>query len=280
MQPPSAQVQREWVLCAIAAAGARFLPVPLADDVVKDRATRTAVARTWRARGLEPAPDVIAVLSGDTTGALTAIRRAAARLPLTLAIFPFRKARLVLTAVQGVSGDLLQVLLLARSVDRCLAAGWFDVDDDAERLRRAHLIRQAHDRAVHGADLRALRLALGSALRQVHGLPRQARDFARQTFGGGFLVARSADPVIATEPITGLITEPAAEPITGEGEPRAGGGRPLGTGADRVQEVLKRPDSVRILADLDARFDAALIALSPGGPNPTPALSPPSTTAD
>ena len=262
LPPPSAQVQREWVLCAIAAAGSRFLPVPLADDLVKDRATRTALARTWRARGLEPAPGVIAVLSGDTTGALTAIRRATARLPLTLALFPFRKTRLLLTAVQGVSGDLLQVLLLARSVDRCLATGWFDVDDDGERLRRAHLIRQAHDSAVHGADLRALQVALGGAWRQVHGLARQARDFARGTFGGRFPPARSADLVID------------------DGEPRPGAGPPLSTGADRVQEVLRRPDSVRILAELDARFDAALIALSPGGPQRTGPLSPPSSTAD
>lgn len=277
LPPPSAQVQREWVLCAIAAAGARFLPVPLADDLVKDRATRTALSRTWRARGLEPAPDVVAVLSGDTTGALTAIRRATARLPLTLALFPFRKTRLVLTAVQGVSGDLLQVLLLARSVDRCLASGWFDVDDDGERLRRAHLIRQAHDSAVHGADLQALRLAVGAALRQVHGLTRQARDFARRTFGAGFSSTRSAELVIA------------------EAEPRPGAEEPLRTGADRVQEVLHQPDSVRILAELDARFDAALTTLSPGGPQPTApqptapqptaprptgAFNPPSSTGD
>ena len=48
------RLQREWVLCAIAAAASRFIPVPLVDDLVKERAVRTAVSRTWRAHGRPP----------------------------------------------------------------------------------------------------------------------------------------------------------------------------------------------------------------------------------
>jgi hypothetical protein len=252
VQPTSPQLQRERVLCAIAAAGSRFIPVPLADDFVKERATRTAVARTWRAHGRPPAPEVVAALSGDTTGTLTALRRTLRRLPLVLLLYPFRKLRLWLAAVQGVSGDLLQVLLLARAVDRCLAAGWFTGTDSAELLRQAELVRRAHDQAVHGADLHALRLALGAAFRQVNGLSRQDRDFARQASGWSAPEPDGAGPVLGGT---------------------AGSG--LGDGADRVEAVLERPESARVLADLDARFDAALASLGPrcttppGGPAPS-----------
>ena len=267
---PSAALQREWVLCAIAAAGSRFLPVPLADDLVKDRATRTAVARTWRAHGRTPAPGVVAVLSGDTTGTLTSLRRTLARLPLTLLLYPFRKLRLWVTAVQGVSGDLLQVLVLARSVDRCLASGWFDLEDERELRRRARLVRRAHDRAIHGGDLRALQLALGAAVRQVRGLSRQARGFARDAFG------RRAGPIDGRAPVTAEV--PDAGP---------GGLRSVRDGAEQVEAVLGRPESLRILGEFDARFDAALAALSGAGPAPSsgrddggdPAVTPPSAKA-
>lgn len=241
MREPTSQLQREWALCAIAAAGFRFVPIPLVDEFVKERAVRTAVARTWRAHGRPPAPDVVAVLSGDTTGVVTTLLRWLRRLPVALVLFPFRKFRVLLTAARGISGDLLQVLLLARAVDRCLSAGWFTGHDHDELLRQADLVRRAHDQAVHGADLRTLRLALGLVFRQVHGLPRQARVFARQVFG------RSGPPPDGSMPVDGGL---------------AGGAGYLEDGADQVQAVLERPDIARILADLDARFDAALAVLS------------------
>lgn len=237
-RPPALQVQRECALCAIAAAGSRFIPLPLVDDLVKDRATRTAVARIWYARGRAPDAEVVAILCGDTLGTLAALGRGLRRLPLIVVLFPFRKVRLLLTAVQGVSDDLLQVLLLARVVDRYLAAGWFDVDERAELLRRARLVRRAHDRTVRGADLRTLRLLLGSALRQISGLTRQARDYARQAFG------RSAPAPDGTTPVPGTDREQ------------------VGSGADRVQAVLGGPEALRILHEFDARFDAALAALA------------------
>ena len=45
---------RDWALCGIANAAARFVPVPLLDDVVRGRATRLAVTRTLKAHGREP----------------------------------------------------------------------------------------------------------------------------------------------------------------------------------------------------------------------------------
>lgn len=259
-QPTSPRLQREWVLCAIAAAGARFIPFPLADDFVRDRAVRTAVARTWRAHGRPPAPEAVATLSGDTTGTITWLRRALRRLPVVLLLFPFRKLRLLLNAVRGVSGDLLQVLLLARAVDRCLAAGWFASTDSGELARQAGLVRRAHDRAVHRADLRALRLALGLAFRQVNGLSRQARDFARQAFGWS-----------APEP-------DGAAPVGDEGGPTPVGER-LRDAADRVEAVLERPESARILAELDARFDAAMASLTPRGTTSPDRSAPPQGSA-
>ena len=250
------QLRREWALCAIAAAGARFIPVPLADDLVRDRAVRTAVSRTWRAHGRPPAPAVVDALCGDTTGTLTSLRGYLARVPLRIAMFPFRTVRLLFTAVQGVSEDLLQVLLLSRSVDRCLGAGWFDVDDEREQIRRARLIRRAHDQAVRGADLHTLRLALGSAFRTAGGLSRQAPDFAREVFGRARRISDGGSPVTGSGSATQQIQ---AEQLRAE---------QLRAGAERLEAVLERPESARILAELDARFDAALAAIIPAGPVP------------
>lgn len=177
------------------------------------------------------------------------LSRSLKRLPLTLAMYPWRKVRLVVTAVQGVSGDLLQVLLLARAVDRCLASGWFTGTDHDELVRQAHQVRQAHDLTVHGADLRTLQLALGSAFRQVSGLSQQAHALADRAFG------RSTP-----EPDDALPVSTTSDEQTGV---------PLVAGADQVEAVLDQPEMQRILADLDARFDAALVALARRPPDVT-----------
>jgi hypothetical protein len=178
-----ARLQREWALCALAAAAARFVPVPLLDDVVRQRAIRTAVARTWKAHGKTSAPDVVGVLCDDTRGVWHGMAVSAAGLPATLVLYPVRKAVRVVTSVRGVGRDLAEVLLLARAVDRCLRAGWFATADGPELLHRAALVRSAHEQVVGTADLRVVEHAFRTALRQVGGLRTQGADFARRTFG-------------------------------------------------------------------------------------------------
>jgi hypothetical protein len=228
------RLQREWALCALAAAAARFVPVPLLDDVVRQRAIRTAVARTWKAHGKAAAPDVVGVLCDDTRGFWHGMAVSAARLPATLVLYPVRKAVRVVTSVRGVGRDLAEVLLLARAVDRCLRAGWFATSDEHELLRQAALVRDAHEQVVGTADLRVVEHAFRTALRQVGGLRTQTADFARRAFGKD-----TADPV----------TDGRAFEAAGDG---------VELGAARLRAALARPDVESAVEGLDRRFDAVL----------------------
>jgi len=240
---PAARLQREWALCALAAAASRFVPVPLVDDVIAERAVRTAVVRTWRAHGRPDAPEAIDVLVADTRGFWGGLAASAARLPLTLALYPIRKPVRMVRAVRGVGRDLAEVLLLARWLDRCLRAGWFATTDRAELQRQAHLVRRAHEQTVTTADLRVLEHALRSGLRQVGGLRQQATAFARRSFG-----------------------RDAPDPLTSATGPDAPVEPGVEAGAREVEAALARPDVEGALAGLDRRFDAALGALAPAVP--------------
>jgi hypothetical protein len=245
------RLRREWALCAIAAAGSRFVPVPLLDDLIKDRATRTAVDRTWRAHGRPATPRVIDVLSGESGGWAGDVARAVARLPVTVVLYPWRKAVRVATAVQGVSGDLVRVLLLARTVDRSLTSGRFAGSDPKAWEDEARRVRRAHDAATAGLDLRVLEHAMGAALRQVKGLRQQAEVFARRRFGraGG---TPSADGTTGA----GAGVDDAMSPGT-DPDDAAAGDRVV-AGARVIESVLAQPEVVALLATLDARFDAAI----------------------
>jgi hypothetical protein len=244
-----ARLQREWALCALAAASARFVPVPLVDDVIKERALRTAVARTWSAHGRPANPEVIGLLCGDTRGFWNGVAASAARLPLKLALYPVRKVVRLVTAVRGVGRDLAEVLLLARAVDRCLRAGWFAAADPQELQHQARLVRRAHEQTVSTADLRVLEHGMRAALGQVGGLRQQAAEFARRAFGRD-----APDPARAVEAGTDVGTDvgPDVDPRL---EPS------VEQGARQVQAVLERPEIAGLLATLDRRFDAALGAL-------------------
>lgn len=230
----SARLRREWVLYAGAAAASRFLPVPLLDDLVKEQATRAAVTRTWRAHGRRPSREVVDILTGESSRLSARIRRALGRLPLLVLLYPWRKALRIARAAHGVSDDAAQVLLLARSVDRCLSAGWFAVDDPQLLRRQAEQVRLAHEQAVAGSDLRVLRHALGVALRRMRGMGPDAARIARRAVA---------------------LRRPAAGPAPLAGPEPAGG----------AAAVLDSPEVSGVLATLDARFDAALARGGGGG---------------
>jgi hypothetical protein len=235
------RLQNEWVLCAIAAAASRFVPVPLADDLIKTRATRTAVARTWAAHGRAGCPSAVGILADDSTTLWGGLARSAVRLPLWLALYPVRKIARMVTAVRGVSADLVGVVLLARSVDRCLAAGWFTGSDVRELAAQARAVRRAHDQVIGTADLRVLNAAVAGVLRQVGGLRPQAQAFARRVFG-------RADT-------SGQAAGGAPAPTVAEAQ--------VEQGARQVAAVFDRPEVAEILSALDRRFDTALAALGP-----------------
>ncbi|MDQ1288339.1 MAG: hypothetical protein QG622_1904 [Actinomycetota bacterium] len=236
------RLQREWVLCAIAAAASRFVPVPLLDDLIKTRATRTAVSRTWKAHGMPDSP-AIGILAEDTTGFFTGLVRSALKLPFLLLFYPIRKIVRIVTAVRGVSADLVDVILLARSIDRCLRSGWFTGTDPDALARQAEILRRAHDQMIGLADVRVLNQAVASALGSVGNLRVYAPAFARRVFG------RSSDAVGSVAPAP----EPTEQEAAVEQSVR------------EIVALFDRPEVASVLADVDRRFDAALAAFTPAG---------------
>lgn len=211
----------QWAVCGIAAAAARFVPVPLLDDVVRERALQLAVSRTLRAHGRDYSSDLLEPL-WDDTGRPGGLRRRLKAFGMRILLFPVRKYAAIFGAVRGVPNDVMRVVLLARTVDRRLAAG--DLTDPARLPDQARDLRRAVDTAIDGLDLRLLTAALSDGLSQGRELSGAAVAYARR------LVRPGADPDL---------------------EP----GGAVGAGAEQVAEVLERPEIARLLDTFDAKVD-------------------------
>ena len=217
----------QWAVCGIAAAAARFIPVPLLDDVVRQRAAQVAVVRTVRAHGRDVPSELLQPLWGEAEGRSSGLRRRVRAVSRRLLLFPVRKYTALFGAVRGVPTDVLRVVLLARTVDRRLDQGAL-AGDPAALPEEARALRRAVDRAIDGMDLRVLTAALADGLSHSRGLSTAAVAFARRRFS-------DADPDAGLEPDARV-----AE------------------GAERVTEVLRRPETARLLERFDAEVDAAL----------------------
>jgi hypothetical protein len=228
--PAKKRLTHEWTLCAIAAAVARFVPVPFIDDVIREQAARVAVSRTLRAHGHTFSSKRLSPLYSDEGGCIQGCLWFLLKLPLKLLLYPIRKIVSVVTAIHGVPTDLARVLLLARTTDRCLESGLLKDGDDQTLKLEALRVRTAFDVAFRSVNLQMFSAAIADALSQVKGLAAAAVRFARKAFGE----RRDADA-------TPLEAEPAIE-----------------EGARKVEEVLERPEIIAFLDDFDARFDAAL----------------------
>jgi hypothetical protein len=210
-------------VCGIAAAAARFVPVPLVDDVIRRRAAQVAVVRTLRAHGRTYPSDRVAALWDDGRTGLGSRLRS---VPGRLLLFPVRKYTAVFGAVRGVPNDVARVVLLARSVDRRLERGALS---SPERLAdEATALRQAVDEAIDGMDLRLLTAALADGLSSSRGLTTSAVAFVRQRVA-------TPDPD-ADLPADGALAE----------------------GAAHVTEVLRRPEIATLLDGFDAEVAARL----------------------
>jgi hypothetical protein len=218
---PSPALVSQWAACGIAAAAARFVPVPLLDDAIRTRAVRIAVSRALRAHGRDYPAGRLEPLWQDEGGG--GLGRRVVALGGKVLLFPIRKYVAVFGAVRGVPNDVMRVVLLARTVDRRLAAGELATPDQD----RAREIRRAVDAALDGMDLRLLTAALGDGLSQGRDLGTAAVRYARR-FGD-----KDADPDL----------DPAG---------------PVGAGVQRVTEVLERPEVAQLLDRFDGKVDATL----------------------
>ncbi len=233
--PPPAALVGQAVVCGIAVAATRFVPVPLLDDAIHLRATQVAVVRTLRAGGRSyPSKQVAALFEGaDTGGAFREAMKYLRSIPRRVILFPVRKYVRIFGAVKGVPTDVMQVVLLSRAVHRALAQGRLS-DDAAEDARKseARQVRRAYDEALKGMDLSLLKAAIADGLSQGRKLTPAAVKFARSTF-----------------------SKPEDEKVT-DSELRPDGA--VGEGVERVEEALQRPEIQRILERFDQEFDRAL----------------------
>jgi hypothetical protein len=222
-----ALLQTQWAVCGIAAAAARFLPVPLLDDVVRRRAAQVAVVRTLRAHGRTEPLERYEALWEEADPRRRGVLGRLRTVPRRLLLFPVRKYAAVFGAVRGVPNDVARVVLLARTVDRRLELGALAVPD--ELPGEALALRRAVDEAMDGMDLRLLTAALADGLSQTRGLTGAAVAVVRRRFGGD-------DPDVDV-PADGALAD----------------------GAARVTEVLHRPEISSLLETFDARVEQRLV---------------------
>lgn len=224
---PPRQLVVEWALCGIAAAATRFIPVPLVDEVVKDRAIRYAVHRTLRAHDRTYPDDAVEELYEGVDTRRAALARSLRSIPRRIVLFPVRKYVAIFGSVRGVPNDVMRVVLLGRTVHRAIELG--RLDGDGQPLHEdAVAVRRAYDDAIENQDLRLLRGALADGLSQGRSLTRAAVSYARTQF------AKDGE-------------KPGLRP-----------GGEVERSAREVESVLRRPDVVEELERFDARIDALL----------------------
>ena len=219
-------LQTSWAVCGIAAAAARFLPVPLLDDVVRRRSAQIAVVRTLRAHGRHHPSELYEALWDEPDAARRGLLGRLRGVPARVLLFPVRKYTAVFGAVRGVPNDVARVVLLARTVDRRLQLG--ELSSPERVPGEAAALRRAVDEAIDGMDLRLLTAALADGLSHSRGLTTAAVAFARRRL-------RRDDP---------------------DADVAADGA--LADGAAHVTEVLRRPEISSLLADFDAQVDERL----------------------
>lgn len=215
----------QWAVCGIAHAAARFVPVPMLDDVVRERAAQVAVARTLRAHGRDYSSDLLEPLWGDGEKS-GGFGRQVRAVSLQVLLFPVRKYAALFGAARGVPNDVMRVILLARTLERRLERGELT---DRDRLPdEARALRRAVDEAIENMDLRLLTAGLADGLSQGRGLTIAAVRYARRRFS-------KSDPDTSLNPST-----------------------PVAEGAQRVTEVLRRPEITQLLDRFDTQVDTLL----------------------
>lgn len=232
---PPAHLVGQAVVCGIAVAATRFVPVPLLDDAIHLRATQVAIVRTLRANDRSyPSKQVAALYEGaDTGGAFREAMKYLRSIPRRVILFPVRKYVRIFGAVKGVPTDVMQVVLLSRAVHRSLVQNRLpDGVDVKEREAEARAVRRAYDEALKGMDLDLLKAAIADGLSQGRKLTPAAVNFARRTFA---------------KPEDEKVTDSELEP---DGE--------VGESAERVEQALNRPEIQVILERFDEEFEKAL----------------------
>ena len=221
------------IVCALLAAAARFIPLPLLDDIVRERILQVLVSRLLKARGRRVSSSKLAPLWQDSSACTTGCLTLLWKLPLKLVLFPIRKLVAIFTALTGFSKEVTRTVLLGRCVDRVLVQGGFVDTSTPELLQaRAREVRGAFDLAMTQTDTSVVVATLTDVLGGVQGLPRAALRGARSLSR-----SKSEDAEQAGNEVDREVVE---------------------QGASQVERALGDQNVQAVFSDFDARFDAAL----------------------
>ncbi len=222
------------LVCGLLASAARLVPVPLLDDVLREKALQLMVSRTLRQHARKYGSKAVSPLYGDEHGCLYGCMVGLLLLPLKVLIFPVRKFWAWGMAVKNLARDLSEAVLLGRTLDRILDANRLPIGATAESLHAdAARVRLAFSNATAGTDLTLIRGVLTTALRSVSGLPSAAMRALR----GIRSRPDDADPTASLS---------SADKATVE------------TGAARVSSALETPEMRVFLTRFDETFDENL----------------------
>ena len=226
---PSAWLINQWAMAGIVSAASRFIPVPYAEEAVRYRCRRFVVSRTLSSHKSSVSADSLTPYY-DTDGFFNSWTSKILRAPFKLLLFPIRKTVRIITSVRNVPLEIIQIVLLGRTLDRCLQMQSLTLDPTT-----AKRMRKAFDDAFSGMDFYVVRAALIDALKSVSGLKSAAIAMATR-------VSRKEEP-----------TAEALEPSD-----------KVQSGAANVQSVLDRPETLALFAEFDRRFDQSLQQRSAG----------------
>ncbi|KAA5542592.1 hypothetical protein FYK55_13725 [Roseiconus nitratireducens] len=220
--PSSSWLVHQWIVAGIVSAASRFVPVPFVDDLLQDRCRRFTVERTLKAHDRGQDLERYRTFFGSDTGCAGGCLAWAARAPLKLVLFPIRKLVRVVTSVRGVPLEITRMVLLGRTLDRCLSR---ESEWDVPRIRR---MRAAFEEAFARMDFHALQAAMKDVLRGVSGWKDAAIDLARR------MESRE-------QPEEEIESSPEVE-----------------RSADGISALLDLPESRALFSEFDRRFDLAM----------------------
>jgi hypothetical protein len=224
----SAWLMNQWIAAGIVASASRFVPVPFVDDIVTTQCRRFVVSTTLRSRRSTIPTERFEAFYGSDAGLATKLAKAVVTAPLKLMLFPVRKVLTIATSIHGVPVEIMRMVLIGRSLNRVLR-----IDGIAERLdadpTHAGQIRLAFETAFSGMDFRVIKAAVSDALASMSGWKDAAIELAGQ-------LARNETP-----------KESDYQP-----------GSQLDSSATQVRKALDQPEIIKIFAEFDRRFDAAL----------------------
>lgn len=227
--PPSDQgasswLTHQWVVAGIVSASSRFIPIPLIDDAVRDQCRRFVVSRTLAAHDSSVTLDTLRPYYGSNEGCLGGCAAGMLKAPLKLLLFPIRKIVSIATSFRNVPLEITRTVLMGRTLDRYLTVHELDPDSMAPSSMRV-----AFDQAFAYMDFRILRAAMADALSSVSGWKAAAVKSAKKVAGSRDAAEHGID---------------AADDVQ--------------SGATKIQEVLRRPETLSLFDEFDRRFDELL----------------------